>query len=109
MSTSQFYYFFNKIKNPKLSYPALIQHLDSMKFEIQSDPFIPGSLQPPDLFILISPRMKEMFQKYGHVSSFDMTFNIVKEHEDGRTWKTGILAGQSSCKRIIPFALVFST
>ncbi len=38
-----------------------------------------------------------------------MTFNVVKDLEDGRSWKIGILAGLSNTKKILPFALILST
>lgn len=38
-----------------------------------------------------------------------MTFKVIKENSDNRTWKTGILTGLSYSRKITPFALVLST
>jgi len=51
--------------------------------------------------------MRKNFDMYGDSVSFDLTFNLVKDHHDsGRKWKLGCFLGLSASKHILPFALV---
>lgn len=53
--------------------------------------------------------MKSMYRKYGSVVGIDFTFKLVKEtHPSGRTWKVGLVVGNSLSRKIIPFALLLT-
>jgi hypothetical protein len=53
--------------------------------------------QPPELLIAVFPDMKNMYQLYGDVVSFDFTFNLIKDnHPSGSCWKMGLFFGDES-------------
>ena len=76
---------------------------------MQYDPFELKSSAVPDIFILVSPSMKELYRKYGSFVSFDLTFHVAVDLKLNKHWKIGIFAGLSFSKRIIPFGLVLMT
>ena len=57
--------------------------------------------------LVVTPKMKENFQKFGDWIGFDFTFNLVQEkHKSGKDWKVGCIMGISNAKKIVPFGLV---
>jgi hypothetical protein len=81
-----------------------------MDCDIRSDPFSESMDELPELMIVVSPKMKRNFEKYGNWVGFDFTFNLVQEnHANGKNWKVGCLMGISSSKKMVPFGLVLST
>ena len=50
--------------------------------------------------------MKEYFRYYGDLISFDLSFNLIKNRNDDKTWKVGVFLGTSAYKRIVPLAIV---
>ena len=81
-----------------------------MDCDIRSDPFFEGMNELPQVMIVVTPKMKESFQKYGNWIGFDFTFNLVQEtHPNGKNWKVGCFMGISSSKKMVPFGLVLST
>lgn len=69
---------FRKIKNQKITFSELIDYLHSKDCEIRSDPFYENMSEPPSLMIIVTPKMKENFIKYGHWVGFDFTFNLIQ-------------------------------
>ena len=64
----------------------------------------------PALMIIVTPKMKDNFEKYGNWIGFDFTFNLIQEnHSNGKNWKVGCFMGISSSKKMVPFGLVLST
>lgn len=64
----------------------------------------------PELMIVVTPKMKENFHRYGNWVGFDFTFNLVQEsHSNGKNWKIGCFMGISSSKKMVPYGLVLST
>lgn len=110
ISESQFYYTFRKICNQKISYRSLVENLNLMDCDIRSDPFSENMNELPELMMVVTPKMKENFHKYGNWVGFDFTFNMVQEnHANGKNWKVGCFMGISSSKKMVPFGLVLST
>jgi hypothetical protein len=59
--------------------------------------------------IVVTPKMRENFFKYGEWLGFDFTFNLVQElHSTGKNWKIGCFMGISCSKKLVPFGLVLS-
>ncbi len=54
--------------------------------------------------------MREKFERYGDVVSFDLTFQMVKNiHQSSENrWKLGVFLGVSSCKHLVPLGIVFT-
>ena len=42
-------------------------------------PYELDSNRLPDLLIIITPLMKKNYQRYGQFTSFDLTFNMIKD------------------------------
>jgi hypothetical protein len=59
--------------------------------------------------IVVTPKMKENFHRYGNWVDFDFALDLVQEtHTNGKNWKVGCFMGISSSKKIVPFDLVLS-
>ena len=64
----------------------------------------------PALMLVVTPKMKENFEKFGDWVGFDFTFNMIQEkHASGKEWRIGCFMGISNAKRLVPFGLVLST
>ena len=68
----------------------------------------------PDLLLIVTPGMKEMYLKYGRCVGFDFTFNMVREiplKTKGKKeqYLIGVIAGLNSFRRITIYGLVAST
>ena len=51
--------------------------------------------------------MRDNYQKWGQVISFDLTFNLVRDvHSSGSKWKMGCFVALTSSRRVVPVALV---
>lgn len=60
--------------------------------------------------LIVTPKMKNNFYKYGNWMGFDFTFNVVQEnYKNKKNWKVGSFVGISSTKKLVPFGLVLST
>jgi hypothetical protein len=54
--------------------------------------------------VAVNKEMKANFAKYGSLTSFDLTFNLVKNQtQSGEKFKVGGFVGMSNAKRITPF------
>jgi len=88
----------------------LINDLNEKDCETRSYPYYENMNELPELMLIVTPKMKENFEKYGNWVGFDFTFNLVQEnHENGKSWKVGCFMGISSSKKMVPYGLVLST
>lgn len=109
INQSQFYYIFRKVCNQKISYKSMVDSLNLMDCDIRSDPFSENMDELPELMVVVTPKMKQNFHKYGNWVGFDFTFNLVQEnHSNGKNWKVGCFMGISSSKKMVPYGLVLS-
>ena len=50
----------------------------------------------PNVLLVISPQMKELFYKYGQYVGFDLTFSLIREKpEQAKEYLVGVFAGTS--------------
>ncbi len=83
--------------------------LAEKKCDIHSEPYEYGMDKLPNIMIIVSPLMKENFQRFGDWMGFDLTYNLIQEQtEEGRKWGLGVFTGISSSKKIVPFGLVLT-
>ena len=53
--------------------------------------------------------MKKLFQLYGQVVTYDLTYNIIQEVSDGnRQYSVGIFTGVNCYNKIIPFGITIT-
>ena len=50
-----------------------------MNYYISITPYELDANRLPDLLIIITPLMKKNYQRYGQFTSFDLTFNLIKD------------------------------
>ena len=79
ISEGSFYYYFNKLRFPRRSLSELLKSYDKMNYYISISPYELDSNRLPDLLIIITPLMKKNYQRYGQFTSFDLTFNMIKD------------------------------
>ena len=79
ISEGSFYYYFNKLRFPRRSLSDLLKSYDKMNYYISIAPYELDSNRLPDLLIIITPLMKKNYQRYGQFTSFDLTFNLIKD------------------------------
>ncbi len=61
----------------------------------------------PNVLLIISPQMKELYYKYGQYVGFDLTFSLIKEKPSHETeYLVGVFAGTTESRRILVFGLV---
>jgi len=59
------------------------------------------------MLVAANKEMKDLFQRYGDLVSFDLSFNLIKDpHPSGKKWKIGLFLGSSATKRMVPLAIV---
>lgn len=106
---AKFYYLFNQIRNPSESLQETMKRLVKEGYEIVTEPYEVKKDEEYDFIIAVSPLMKSHFEKYGQWTSLDFTYNMVTPRErSGKKYAVGCFVGLSSCKHIVPFALVIS-
>jgi hypothetical protein len=54
--------------------------------------------------------MKKMFEMYGQVMSFDLTYNVIKnDSTSAKQYAVGIFTGVNCYNHIIPFGIAITT
>lgn len=106
---AKFYYLFNQIRNPTETLKDTIKRLVKEGYEIVTEPYEIKKDEEYSFIIAVSPLMKSHFEKYGQWTSLDFTYNMVTPKERGANkYAVGCFVGLSSCKHIVPFALVIA-
>lgn len=49
--------------------------------------------------------MREQFQKYGQFVTIDVTYNLIKEKQNGVGWGVAAFVGLNAHNHIVPFAI----
>ena len=106
LNERQFYYLHKKVKYQQLGVEELVQGLEEEGYEVHHTG-VESPKDIPEIFIAVSPKMKNLYHQYKDVISFDLTFNLIKDrHPSGKKWKLGCFVATSAAKRITPLGLV---
>ena len=109
LTDKQFYYVLAKSRGGPMPPSQLISSLEAEGYEIYASTEPRSKWEPPELLFATNRIMKNQFQIYGETVSFDFSFNMVRNtHPTGKKWKIGCFLSLSSCKRLVPLAVVFS-
>lgn len=63
----------------------------------------------PEFMIIVTPSIKEYFQKFGNYISIDYTFNLFRDlHKTGHSYKAGFIMGSIFSRRIVPYTIIIA-
>ncbi len=99
----------NQILQEEVNKEKAIQMAHEMNANVSNDyeRINPKHWNLPNVMLIVTPQMKELFLKYGQYVGFDLTFSLIKETpESTKEYLVGVFGGTSESQRITVYGFV---